>query len=537
MISRQEFDGRTPAPDARTTVITLRTPTSASMLGDVGAFSPTRISAPCSSGDGAGARDPVQPFGPEESCGIVAVAAPHNVPSRVFTVLRALQHRGQEGGGIATHDGSQVQKQRGDGLITEIITKEKREGFTGDLGVGHVRYSTTGGTGAINLQPIVGDTDRLGEIALAHNGDIVNSAQLREKYLALGEKFHTTADTEVVLRILQRHIDGNGGDMINAIESTMNEICGAYSLVIITREAVYAVRDPYAVKPLCFGRFKDGGFIASSESCGLDAVEATLNRELRPGEILRMTPTHITSHFTSTATHGARCMFEWVYFARPDSIIDTISVYHVRMKIGKKLWDEREVGADMTIPIPDSGRAHALGFSRNSAIVYVEGLIKNRYVQRTFILPHQADRAEALKVKVNPIAALIRDKRVVLVDDSIVRGNTMRRIVKMVRDVGADEIHVRLGCPPIIAPCYFGIDMKTREQFIAKPGETHEEVCRKVAEHIGADSVHYITVDGLVECIGLPRSELCLGCITAEYPMEIPGERIREEEDKRSKTA
>jgi len=303
----------------------------------------------------------------------------------------------------------------------------------------------------------------------------------------------------------------------------MNKIVGSYSLVVLIKDRVLAIRDPLGIKPLCIGSLPDkGGYVCASETCALDVLGAEFIRDVEPGEMVELTLNGVMSQKISSSKHPAHCMFEWVYFARPDSVLGGKYVYDVRRCFGQRIAREHPVKADVVVPVPDSGRTHALGYSEATGIPYDEGLIKNRYIGRTFILPSKEARELNVQLKLNAVRARIRGRRVILVDDSIVRGTTMRKIVDTLRKAGATEVHVRIGSPPIVAPCYLGIDMKTRDQFVAV-GRTSEEI----AKEIGADSVGYLSIEGLVECIGIGRGDLCLGCLTGEYPVEIPGEKAR----------
>jgi amidophosphoribosyltransferase len=467
-------------------------------------------------------------------CGVAGVTAEKESASYVFLALRALQHRGQESAGIATSVDNQIECFRGMGLVHEVFNTQRLATFKGTSCIGHIRYSTTGASELKNAQPVVASSS-IGDLAIAHNGDIVNAGKFRDELREKGWAFFTTTDSEVMIRLLANELVNTGGDIFHALQNLMRVIIGSYSIVLLVGGKVLAVRDPLGIKPLCIGKLNDcKGYVVTSESVAFDAINATFIRDVAPGEIVELGMNRYKSYrnFSGTVapnTHSAcaHCMFEWVYFARPDSIIDGVSVYEVRNKIGKKLAEEHRVDADVIIPIPDSGRAHAVGYSEGTGIPFREGLIKNRYVARTFIMPEPSMRETEVKLKLNPIKSVIEGKRVVLMDDSIVRGTTMRRIVQMVRNAGAREVHVRIGCPPIISPCYLGIDMKTRSQFIAKPSDSKRQDYTRVAKMIGADSLAHISIEGLVECIGIPKGNLCLGCLTEKYPVEIPGERTR----------
>jgi len=433
--------------------------------------------------------------------------------------LRVMQHRGQEAAGIAVSDKGSLSYLRGAGLVHEVLGGKEFDSLKGCVGIGHVRYATTGTSCSDNAQPIV-VTSAAGDVALGHNGDIVNSAKLRSKYQSDGWAFLTTTDSEIIVRILANELK-QGADPVKAIRSTMKLLDGAYSLVIMIGNRVFGVRDPLGFRPLCLGKLSRG-YCLASESAVFDILQGEFIRDILPGEVIEITTDSYSSSRTARPSSRAHCMFEWVYFARPDSVIDGREVYEVRKIIGKILAREHPVDADVVIPVPDSGRAHALGFAIGSGIPYDEGLMKNRYIERTFIMPEQLQREEGVSIKLNPIRSTIKDKRVVVVDDSIVRGTTLRKIVQMLRRGGAREIHVRIGCPPVVAPCYYGVDMKTREQFIA-----NNKTMPEIAEYLTADSLGYISLKGLEEALNIPENDLCLACLNGEYPTNVPGEKMR----------
>lgn len=436
----------------------------------------------------------------------------------VFYALRVLQHRGQESAGIAIYNNG-IKALKGMGLAHQALKPDDIRNLKGDRGIGHVRYSTVGSSTIENAQPIVVSTN-YGDIALAHNGEIVNADKIMDELKKKGWAFITQSDSEIAVRLLANDI-ANTGDPVRSLRNLMSMIQGSYSMTIMIDNRVFAIRDPYGIRPLCIGRTKTG-YAAASESVVFDTLGGEFLRDVEPGEIIELLPGEAKAVKTGLSRGRAHCMFEWVYIARPDSNIDGKLVYEVRRRIGQRLAKEQPVDADVVVPIPDSGRAHAIGYSEESGIRYSEGLMKNRYVERTFIMPEQSDRTTSVMLKLNPLKSVIKDKKIVLVDDSIVRGTTMKQIVQLVRNSGAKEVHVRVGSPPIRAPCYFGIDMKTREQFAAT-GRTVEQI----AELITADSLGYISVDGLVDAIGHNYNDLCLGCLTEEYPVPVPGEKVR----------
>jgi amidophosphoribosyltransferase len=455
-----------------------------------------------------------------EKCGIIGCASEVPVSTELYYGLRILQHRGQESAGLAVFDG-EVKSKRGMGLVHEVFTKDDLIGLRGRAGIGHVRYSTTGTSVLENAQPIVVRTS-YGDIALAHNGDIVNAAEIREDLSRKGWAFMTTSDSEVIIRLLANELVSSG-DPRRALKEFTNRLHGAYSLALLINDTVYAVRDPLAIRPLSIGE-RDGTMMIASESVVFDALGYRFIRDLKPGEILELRPGGFDAFRLPHPTHTAHCMFEWVYFARPDSILDGRLVYDARVKIGQELAREHPVEADIVVPVPESGRAQAQGYAAVAGLPVVEGLIKNRYIERTFIMPEQSEREVGVMLKLNPIKSAVKNKRVVLIDDSIVRGTTIRKIVQILRQAGAREIHVRIGCPPIRSPCFLGIDMKTREQFIA-----NEKSVPEIAEFITADSLGYLSMRGLIATLKHPRDDLSIGCLTGEYPIAIPGEKMRKE--------
>lgn len=456
----------------------------------------------------------------EHKCGVVGVSCERNAASYIYGSLRILQHRGQNSAGIAvSSDQETIKAVRGLGLAHEVFNRENLSSLTGRSGIGHVRYPTTGDDMLENAQPLVLSSG-VGDLALAHNGDIVNSESLRERLEDEGWAFFSTTDTELVIRMIVNELK-DLVDPVKAIRNALRRIEGGYAFTLMIGSKVFGIRDPLGIRPLALGKIPSG-YAVASESVVFDMLGGKLIRDVLPGEIIELTAEDYVSYPSPSIGERANCMFEFVYFARPDSIMEEKSVFDVRVEVGKVLAKEHPVDADVIIPVPDSGRTHAIGFCEASGIPMSEGLMKNRFVERTFILPDQDAREASVRMKLNPIRSVIDGKRVVVIDDSIVRGTTMSQIVQMVRDAGATEVHVRIGCPRIIAPCYYGIDMKTRDQFIAT-GKTEEQI----ASEIKADSLGYISVDGLVQAIGVRQTELCLGCVTAEYPTKVPGERMR----------
>ncbi len=458
---------------------------------------------------------------PREFCGVVGVSLQgKGAPPYLFRGLRALQHRGQESAGIATSSHGVLYQRKGMGLVHEIFNQELLDSLRGSVGIGHVRYSTTGSSDLENAQPIVVKV-KDEDAAIAHNGDIVNFGRIRHRLEAQGVDLLGNADTESMAQMIALEYTRTR-DLEAAIRRACSEIIGGYAVVFLVGQRVYAFRDPLGIRPLVFGTI-DGGVAVASESVALELMGGKAVRDLEPGEVMVLEKGQLLR--TSRIPNGgerAHCMFEWVYFSRPDSIAEGRPMYDVRHRIGLELARESPVEADIVVPIPDSARPQALGFAEGSGIPYAEALIKNRFVERTFILPDQKRREFEVRVKLHPVPGLLKGKRVVLLDDSIVRGTTLREIVQMVRSAGATHIDVRIGCPPIRAPCYFGIDMKERRELVA-----HNRTEEEIAGIVGADSVRYLSIDGLVSSIGLRREELCLGCLTGKYPVEVPEERHR----------
>ena len=438
----------------------------------------------------------------------------------IYYSLYALQHRGQESAGIAIAHNGETQSIKGMGIVPWVFKRDDLLSIDGSVGIGHVRYSTSGGSGVENAQPLTINF-KGGTIAIAHNGNLVNSEELRLELGRLGHAFISDSDTEVIARLLVKELMRN--DLVESIRRLMRRIVGSYSFVMLINETLVAVRDPLGFKPLCLGKVESEGghgHIIASESVAIDVHDGEFVRDLHPGEVLVIDGDQIESHQLFKPRNTAHCVFEYIYFARPDSVIDGRLVYDVRLKIGERLASEHPVDADMVSPIPDSGITSAIGYSKNSGVEYIESLMKNRYVGRTFIMPSDTVRKRAVQLKLNVIKPNIEERKVVLIDDSIVRGNTSRRIVDMVRRAGASEVHVRIGSPPIMSPCYLGIDMPTRDELIASHSSVSE-----IESEIHAETLGYLSVDGLVEAIGIPASDLCLGCLTGTYPVEIPGER------------
>jgi amidophosphoribosyltransferase len=453
-----------------------------------------------------------------EECGVVGISFNNDASAALFIyyALYALQHRGQESAGIAVHDGSRVRTFKGMGLVPEVFNKDDIQKLKGHMGIGHVRYSTTGGSKIENCQPFLVNC-KGGTIAIAHNGNLVNSGELRRELEKEGRVFLSDSDTEVIAHLLVKKLMNN--EIEDAVKELMRRLVGSFSLVILVDNKLVAVRDPLGVKPLCLGQM-DNGYVVTSESAAVDILNGRFIRDIAPGEMIVFSEGGYESKQIVRSKNHAHCVFEYIYFARPDSIIDGRLVYNVRKRVGEILYEEHPVRADVVSPVPDSGITSAIGFSKRSGIDYMEGLMKNRYIGRTFIMPGQDMRETAVRLKLNTIRPNIEGKSIVLVDDSIVRGTTSRRIIDLMHKSGAREVHMRVASPPIISPCYLGIDMATREELVA----AHKTI-KGVEALIDADSLGYISIEGLVKSIGIPLDDLCAGCLTGMYPVEIPGER------------
>lgn len=453
---------------------------------------------------------------PHEACGVFGVYGPGEDVARItYFGLYALQHRGQESAGIVTSDGAQLRAHRQMGLVAQAFTEEQLVQLTGHIAIGHTRYSTTGSSRLENAQPILLE-GTLGPFALAHNGNLTNTAVLRESLLADGQALATTSDTEVIGRLLAL---APGRDYVEKARHVMPRLQGAYSLVVLTPTALLAIRDPYGVRPLTLGRLLDH-WIVASESCAIETVGGESVRDLAPGEIVVVEGDGEAGLRTFTgqpSKRSAACLFEYIYFARPDSTINERSLYLARQRMGAELAREFPVAADLVIGVPDSATPAAAGYAAARSLPYAEGLIKNRYIGRTFIQPDQRLRALGVKMKFNALGAVLAGKRVVMIDDSVVRGTTVRPLVKLLRDAGAAEVHLGITSPPFRFPCYLGVDVARREELIAARLPDVEAIAREV----GVDSLRYLSLDGLVRAIDLPRATFCTGCFTGRYPVPV----------------
>jgi amidophosphoribosyltransferase len=461
--------------------------------------------------------------GPRDECGVFGVYAPgHDVARLAYFGLYALQHRGQESAGIATCEGGHITTMRDAGLVSQVFDEEKLRALEGDMAIGHVRYSTTGGGSWENAQPIWRDDGR--ELALAHNGNLTNAVELWAELREQGISFRGTSDSEIMAALLSSHsVDsglnggGRGHYIEDAVASIMPRLKGAYSTVVMTKHAIVAFRDPHGVRPLSLGQLGDR-YVIASESCAFDIIGAKLLREVRPGEMVSLTERGIETRQVIESENPAMCVFEHIYFSRPDTRLEGRVLQQVRGRMGEILWSEAPAEADLVISVPDSGNPAAGGFARASGIPQDDGLIKNRYVARTFIQPGQELRKHGLRMKFNPLPEIVAGKRVVVVDDSIVRGNTTRQIVGMLRDAGAKEVHLRISAPPIRNPCHYGVDMSTREEMIA-----HERTVEEIAKELGADSLAYLSLEGVYEAVGTPAEAHCDACFTGHYPLGDEG--------------
>jgi amidophosphoribosyltransferase len=452
------------------------------------------------------------PDKPREECGVFGIYAPgHDVTRLTYYGLYALQHRGQESAGIAVADGKKVQLYKGMGLVSEVFSGDQLNNLRGHIAIGHVRYSTTGASHPVNAQPLLFRYAG-GMLGLAHNGNLTNVTELRSRLMATGSVFQSSTDSEVIVNIIARSAQ-NG--LEDALVKCMIDIKGAYSLVIITENKLIAVRDPHGFRPLCLGTLGEG-YVVASESCALDTVGAGLIRDVQPGEIVVMDENGLESIQVLKPRKRAHCIFEYIYFARPDSFIDGFNVNMVRREMGRVLAGEYPVDADIVIPVPDSGTAAARGFAEASGIPFEEGLMKNRYIGRTFIQPSQEMRDLGVRLKLNSVREVLNGKRVVMVDDSIVRGTTSGKIVAMLRDCGVKEVHMCLSSPPITRSCYYGIDTSNEDELIAARLSL-EEICRS----IGADGLHYLSLDGLLNIFGNSRDNFCTACFDGNYPVEV----------------
>lgn len=449
---------------------------------------------------------------PTHECGVCGIFNHDDSSKLTYFGLYALQHRGQESAGIVTSDGSTVNAYKDMGLVPEVFSEDILQKLTGHISIGHVRYSTTGASTFTNTQPLM-VTHKGKTLAVAHNGNLVNSIELRKNLEEEGSIFQTTMDSEVVLHLMARSCD-NGLD--DALTKTFQALKGAYSILFMNEETMIAVRDPDGFRPLCLGRLSNGGWVVASETCALDLIEAEYVRDVEPGEVLILKKDEeMRSIYPWPKQEPHYCIFEQVYFARPDSDVFGVNVYEARKRMGQILAREAKVDADIVMPFPDSGNYAAIGYAQASGIPLEFGVIRNHYVGRTFIQPTQSMRDFNVKVKLNPVRSFLKGKRVLIVEDSIIRGTTGKSRVRALREAGAKEVHMVVSCPPTRHACYYGIDFPSASQLIACNKNVEE-----IAKYLGLDSLHYLSLEGLVEATGLDKSNFCLACFDGKYPIE-----------------
>ncbi|GAB4208264.1 MAG: amidophosphoribosyltransferase [Roseiflexaceae bacterium] len=450
---------------------------------------------------------------PQHECGIFGIYAPgEDVARLTFFGLYALQHRGQESAGIAVADGRYLNLHKEMGLVAQVFNEDKLRPLRGHLAIGHTRYSTTGSSRLLNAQPFMVES-ALGPLAVGHNGNLTNAPALRRELLQRGVGLTTTSDSEVIIQMLA---GGEGHTWEEKLGSLMDRAEGAYCLAVLTRDRLYALRDPWGLHPLCIGRLHDTGWVVASETCALATIGAEFVRELEPGEIIAIDAGGPRTITRMPAPERAMCLFEHIYFARPDSTLDGKTLHAIRVAAGRELAREAPAEADIVIPVPDSAIPAAIGFAQESGIAYSEGLIKNRYIGRTFIQPDDRLRKLGIQLKFNPLADNLEGRRVVLVDDSIVRGNTSGPIVRLLREAGAREVHMRVSSPPIRHPCFLGVDMATYPELIA-----HRMSVPQIEDFLGVDSLAYLSLDGLIRATGVPNAGFCSGCFVGRYPVEV----------------
>jgi amidophosphoribosyltransferase len=447
-----------------------------------------------------------------EECGVFGIFGHAEAANLTYLGLYALQHRGQESAGIAASDGGEVRIAKSMGHVADAFSEKTLEKLPGNIAIGHVRYSTAGDSKLDNAQPILIECGH-GQIAIGHNGNLVNASELKAELVRRGSIFQTSTDTEVILHLYARSRAATSDE---AIVEAISSVQGAFSLVLMTRDRLIAVRDPHGFRPLALGRLGDA-VIVCSETCALDLIGATYVRDVEPGEVVIVSASGVKSFKPFPPAPSAHCIFEHVYFARPDSYVFGESVNEVRTELGRRLALEQPVDADVIVPVPDSGVCAAIGYAEQSGIPMRVGLIRNHYVGRTFIEPQQSIRHFGVRVKLNPVRSILEGRRVVLVDDSLVRGTTSRKIVKMVRAAGAKEVHMRISCPPTISPCFYGVDTPRRSELIAA---TH--TLDEIRTYIAADSVGYLSLEGLLSSVQTRRASYCTSCYTGQYPVAFP---------------
>lgn len=446
-----------------------------------------------------------------EYCGLFGIYGHKDAARLAYLGLYALQHRGQESAGIVTSDEKEVRQFKGMGLVSDVFNDENMKSLKGHLAIGHVRYSTTGSSVIKNAQPFLAESAN-DSVAIGHNGNLVNAVELRTKLEKEGAIFQTTIDSEIILHLVAR---SRKHDLKDRLTDALSGIKGAYSLILLTKDQIIGIRDPNGFRPLCLGQI-NGSWVLASETCALDLVQARYVREVEPGEIVFINKSGIHSLSPFAGTRHSFCIFEYIYFARPDSNIFGHSVYLARKKLGAQLFKEHPVDADMVLPVPDSGNYAALGYAEASGIPFEMGIVRNHYVGRTFIQPSQHIRDFGVKIKLNPVKELLKGRRVAIIEDSIVRGTTSKARVKAIREAGAKEVHMRVSCPPLRHPCYYGIDFPTKEELIAS-----SRTVEQIRDYIGLDSLGYLSLEGMLSAMPLPKKEFCTCCFTGEYPIPV----------------
>ncbi|MBL7069514.1 MAG: amidophosphoribosyltransferase [Candidatus Omnitrophica bacterium] len=453
----------------------------------------------------------------KEDCGVFGIYGHKDAARLTYLGLYALQHRGQESSGIAVFNKREIRCHRGMGLVSDIFNEENLKPLKGDMAIGHVRYSTTGPSIIKNAQPFLVEYSD-GFVAVAHNGNLINTHSLRERLEKKGTIFQSSMDSEVIVHLLARE----KGNFKKRLLSALKSIKGAFSLAILTQDQMVAARDPYGFRPLSIGRL-DGAYVIASESCAFDLIQAEYIREVEPGEVLFINKRGLQSVKPFRKVAPAKCIFEFIYFSRPDSRMCGSSVYEVRKELGRQLAREHPVDADLVLPIPDSGNCAALGFAQESGIPFEMGIIRNHYIGRTFIQPSQKIRNLGVKIKLNPVREVVKGKKVVIVEDSIVRGTTSRVRMKTLREAGAREVHMRVSCPPLVSPCFFGIDFPTKEELIAS---SHS--IEKIRRFIGLNSLAYLSIERMLEAMPVDKKSFCTACFTGNYPLRVERKRAKQ---------
>ncbi|HEX2775069.1 MAG TPA: amidophosphoribosyltransferase [Candidatus Acidoferrales bacterium] len=446
-----------------------------------------------------------------DHCGVFGIFGHPEAAKMAYLGLYALQHRGQESAGIASTDGANIHVHKSLGHVQEIFTPDVIAQLPGEVAIGHTRYSTAGDTSLMNAQPVVIDCNK-GKLALGHNGNLTNAIEVRRRLEHRGSIFQSTSDTEVIVHLIAR---SSARNLSGAIADALNQVEGAYSLLLLTRDEIYAIRDPRGFRPLCLGRL-NGAWVAASETCAFDLIDAEYVREVEPGEMVRISRSGIESIRFAPEKPHQYCIFEHVYFSRPDSVVFGRPVNESRERLGRLLAQEHPAVADLVTPVPDSGVPAAIGYAAESGIPFRMGLIRNHYIGRTFIEPEQAIRDFGVKLKLNPVRRMLEGKRVVLVDDSIVRGTTSRKIVRLMREAGAAEVHVRISCPPTISPCYYGVDTPRREELIGANNSVEQ-----IRQFLGADSLGYLSLKSMRAAVEDTEGKFCTSCYTGSYPTEL----------------